>query len=44
MDFKTEKQKRIAGELYLPTDPMLVTDRENARRQARQYNQTTKQE
>jgi hypothetical protein len=36
MNVITEKQKMIAGELYLPTDPELVTDRENTRRNIRQ--------
>jgi maltose O-acetyltransferase len=37
-------KKIIAGELYLPTDPVLVTDREYTRRHIRQYNQTTELE
>ncbi len=44
MNVITEKQKMIAGELYLPTDPVLLTDRENARRHTREYNQTTELE
>lgn len=44
MNVLSEKQKMIAGELYLPTDPVLVTEREKARRQTREYNQTTELE
>ncbi|WP_047984730.1 maltose acetyltransferase domain-containing protein [Ornithinibacillus californiensis] len=37
---KTEKEKMIAGELYDPTDPELVSARLNARRLTRFYNET----
>ncbi|WP_422777942.1 maltose acetyltransferase domain-containing protein [Peribacillus butanolivorans] len=38
---KTEKEKMVNGELFIAVDPELVKDRENARRLARLYNQTT---
>lgn len=38
---KTEKQKMLAGELYLGFDPALVAEREQASRLLRTYNQTT---
>lgn len=38
---KTEKDKMIAGELYLAGDEQLVKERENARRMTRIYNATT---
>lgn len=41
MSIRTEKEKMLAGELYLSADPQLVRDRENARRLTRLYNQTT---
>ncbi|RUR84058.1 sugar O-acetyltransferase [Chlorogloeopsis fritschii PCC 9212] len=41
---KTEKQKMLAGELYLSTDPELVIERQRARRLARLYNATTEEE
>ncbi len=41
---KTEKQKMLAGELYLASDPALVVDRQRARRLTRIYNSTTEQE
>ncbi|MEH7255367.1 maltose acetyltransferase domain-containing protein [Neobacillus niacini] len=37
---KTEKEKMIAGELYLAADPQLLEERLNARRLTRLYNQT----
>lgn len=37
---KTEKEKMINGELYNPDDQQLVTDRVNARRLTRLFNQT----
>ncbi|MFE5318384.1 maltose acetyltransferase domain-containing protein [Paenibacillus sp. NPDC056579] len=40
MDNKTEKEKMLAGELYLASDPQLTKDRENARRMTRLFNQT----
>lgn len=41
---KTEKQKMLAGELYLATDSELVAARQNANRLTRLYNSTTEQE
>ncbi len=41
---KTEKQKMLAGELYLAADLELVKERENARRLTRLYNQTKETE
>lgn len=40
MDIKTEKQKMLAGELYLASDRQLTKDRENARKLTRFINQT----
>lgn len=40
----SEKQKMLAGELYLATDPELVAERKRARRLTRLYNQTTEEE
>lgn len=37
---KTEKQKMLAGELYMAWDPELTRERANARRLTRLYNQT----
>ena len=37
---KTEKQKMLAGELYLPNDPELVADRDAAARWMARYNAT----
>ncbi|QMV45003.1 maltose O-acetyltransferase [Cohnella cholangitidis] len=37
---KTEKDKMLAGELYLASDPQLTKDRENARKLTRLFNQT----
>jgi maltose O-acetyltransferase len=44
MEQKTEKQKMLAGELYLGSDPELVAERQRARRLSRLYNQTTEEE
>lgn len=41
---KTEKEKMIAGEMYNPGDPILLKDREEARRKVRIYNQTLETE
>ncbi|MDO8587481.1 MAG: sugar O-acetyltransferase [Armatimonadota bacterium] len=41
---KTEKQKSLAGELYLASDPELAADRKVARRLTRMYNRTTEDE
>lgn len=41
---KTEKEKMIHGELYNAGDQQLVSDRKNARRLTRLYNQTTELE
>lgn len=40
----SEKQKMLAGELYLATDPELAAERKRARRLTRLYNQTTEEE
>jgi maltose O-acetyltransferase len=40
----TEREKMLAGELYLASDPELVTARRNARRLTRLYNATTEDE
>ena len=40
MTERTEKQKMLAGELYLAHDPELVAERGRARRLTRRYNQT----
>jgi maltose O-acetyltransferase len=39
-----EKARMLRGELYDPTDPELVADRERARRLTRRYNGTTETE
>ncbi|MFC0272570.1 sugar O-acetyltransferase [Metabacillus herbersteinensis] len=44
MSLKSEKEKMLAGELYLASDPELVKGRENARRLNRLYNQTIETE
>jgi maltose O-acetyltransferase len=44
MDNKTEKEKMLAGELYLASDSQLTKDRENARRMTRLFNQTLETE
>jgi maltose O-acetyltransferase len=41
---KTEKQKMLAGELYLASDPELVTGRQRAYRLTQLYNTTTEEE
>src|SRR5690242_7835068 len=38
--YKSEKQKMLAGELYIAADPELVRERERARRLTRLFNQT----
>jgi maltose O-acetyltransferase len=44
MSEKTERQRMLAGELYLATDSELVAMRKQARRLCRLYNQTTEDE
>jgi maltose O-acetyltransferase len=41
---KTEKQKMLAGELYLAFDPELAADNKRACRLLRRYNTTTEEE
>lgn len=41
---KTEKQKMLAGELYLAADEQLIAERQRARRLARIYNSTREDE
>ncbi|WP_125666022.1 sugar O-acetyltransferase [Paenibacillus baekrokdamisoli] len=41
---KSEKEKMIAGELYMASDSQLVEEREQARRLTRLFNQTTETE
>jgi maltose O-acetyltransferase len=41
---KTEKQKMLAGELYLAADEQLISERQRARRLARTYNSTREDE
>ena len=41
---KTEKDKMLAGEMYNPTDQVLLKEREEARRKVRIYNQTLETE
>lgn len=41
---RTEKEKMLAGEMYNPTDPVLLKEREEARRKVRLYNQTLETE
>lgn len=36
---KTEKEKMVAGEMYMPDDEVLVTDRTEAKRLTRLYNE-----
>ncbi|MCR8641198.1 acetyltransferase [Paenibacillus sp. N1-5-1-14] len=38
---KSEKQKMIDGEMYIAADPVLIEDRNTARKLTRLYNQTT---
>ncbi len=40
----TEKQKMLAGELYLASDPQLAGERLRARKLFREYNSTTEEE
>lgn len=44
MELQTEKQRMLAGELYVAADPELVAERKRARRLARLYNQTTEEQ
>lgn len=44
MAIRTEKEKMLAGDLYVAADPELVADRKRARRLTRLYNQTTEEE
>jgi len=44
MGEKTEKQKMLAGELYLATDPQLAAENKRACRLLRMYNATTEEE
>jgi maltose O-acetyltransferase len=41
---KTEKEKMLEGGMYNPADPVLVKEREEARRMVRIYNQTMETE
>lgn len=41
---KTEKEKMLAGEMYDPADPVLLKERDEARRKVRLYNQTLETE
>lgn len=41
---RTEKEKMLAGEMYNPDDPVLIKEREEARRKVRLYNQTLETE
>lgn len=41
---KTEKEKMLAGEMYRADDPILLKEREEARRKVRIYNQTLESE
>ncbi len=41
---KTEKEKMVDSELYLPEDPELVEERKKARRLTRLFNETTETE
>ncbi|MGY3716201.1 sugar O-acetyltransferase [Sutcliffiella cohnii] len=41
---KSEKEKMLAGEMYDPADPILLKEREEARRKVRIYNQTLETE
>jgi maltose O-acetyltransferase len=44
MSMSAEKEKMLAGEMYNPADPVLVREREGARRKVRIYNQTLEAE
>jgi maltose O-acetyltransferase len=41
---KTEKQKMLAGELYLASDPELVVENKRACRLLRKYSATTEEQ
>ncbi|MFS0780271.1 maltose acetyltransferase domain-containing protein [Bacillus sp. 1P06AnD] len=41
---KPEKEKMIAGEMYAPNDPQLLSDRDRARKLVRLFNSSTEQE
>ncbi|WP_117169601.1 sugar O-acetyltransferase [Paraliobacillus sediminis] len=41
---RTEKQKMLAGEMYISADSVLIKEREEARRKVRIYNQTEENE
>ncbi|MGG0717261.1 sugar O-acetyltransferase [Robertmurraya massiliosenegalensis] len=41
---QSEKERMVAGEMYNPADPVLLKDREEARRKFRIYNQTLESE
>src|SRR5690625_7628770 len=41
---ETEKKKMLAGKMYNPADPVLSTDRKEARQKVRIYNQTLETE
>lgn len=41
---ETEKEKMIAGKMYDPADPVLLKEREEARRKVKIYNQTLETE
>ena len=41
---KTEKQKMLAGQLYLASDPDLLAEHQRACRLTRLYNATTEEE
>lgn len=41
---RTEKEKMLAGEMYNPADPLLLQERDEARRKVRVYNQTLETE
>lgn len=41
---KTEKQKMLAGELYLAADPQLVSERKRSRHLTKMYNDTTEED
>jgi maltose O-acetyltransferase len=44
VEHRSEKQKMLAGELYIAADPELVADRKRARRLMRLFNRTTEEE
>ena len=41
---KTEKEKMILGEMYIPADPVLVQEREQARILTRKLNDTPEEQ